>query len=91
LWAKQAGFELVHAAAYHPHYLSGPHKGFWNWTLRIATQSLIAEGKLSSQRWKELVDGMTEADNSTDTVVAHCRMHQLIAKKPGGASSGILS
>jgi hypothetical protein len=30
LWAREAGFELVHAAAYHAHYLSGPHKGFWN-------------------------------------------------------------
>ncbi len=91
LWAKQAGFELVHAAAYHPHYLAGPHKGFWNWTLRNATRSLIAEGKLSSQRWEELVGGMTEADNSTDTVVAHCRMHQLIARKPDGPGAGILS
>jgi SAM-dependent methyltransferase len=82
LWAKQAGFELVHVAAYHPHYLDGPHKGFWNWTLRNATRRLVEEGSLSEDRWKELVAGMTEADNSPDTVVAHCRMHQLIARKP---------
>jgi hypothetical protein len=25
---------------------------------------------------------MNEADASPDTLVAHCRMHQLIAKKP---------
>jgi hypothetical protein len=82
LWAKEAGFELVHVAAYHPHYLSGPHKGFWNWTLRVATLRLLEEGNLPEDRWKELVAGMTAADNSSDTVVAHCRMHQLIARKP---------
>jgi SAM-dependent methyltransferase len=82
LWAKQAGFELIHVAAYHPHYLNGPHKGFWNWTLRIATQNLVSEGTMSRKRWEELVEGMTEADNSPETVVAHSRMHQLIARKP---------
>ena len=83
LWAKEAGFELVHVSAYHPHYLNGPHKGFWNWTLRNAALRLVDEGTLSHDRWKELVAGMTAADNSSDTVVAHCRMHQLIANKPG--------
>ena len=82
LWAKQAGFELIDVTAYQPHYLNGPHKGFWNWTLRNATLRLIDEGSLSEGKWRELVAGMTEADNSPDTVVAHCRMHQLIAKKP---------
>lgn len=82
LWAKQAGFELVHAAAYHPHYLSGPHKGFWNWTLRNASRRLVEEGTISRERWEELVRGMKAADESPDTVVAHCRMHQLIARKP---------
>jgi len=81
-WAKEAGFELLHADAYHPHYLEGPHKGFWNWTLRNACRRLVEEGTLTAARWTELVDGMTQADNSPDTVVAHCRMHQLIARKP---------
>lgn len=82
LWAKEAGFELVHAAADHPHYLNGPHKGFWNWTLRNASQRLVEEGTLPRQRWEELVAGMIAADHSPDTVVAHCRMHQVIARKP---------
>ena len=82
MWAKEAGFELVDVAAYHPHYLKGPHKSFWNWTLRNASRRLVDEGQLSEARWKELVDGMTAADNSPHTVVAHCRMHQLIARKP---------
>jgi SAM-dependent methyltransferase len=81
-WAKEAGFELVYVAAYHPHYLKGPHKGFWNWTLRNVTERLVEEGSLTRDRWLELVDGMTAADESPDTVVAHCRMHQLIARKP---------
>jgi hypothetical protein len=70
-------------AAYHPHYLNGPYKGFWNWTFRNAILDLVEERVLSEDRWKELVAGMNSADNSPDTVVAHCRMHQLIAKKPG--------
>ena len=82
MWAKEAGFALVDVAAYHPHYLKGPHKGFWNWTLRNGSRRLVDEGQLSEAKWMELVDGMTAADNSPDTVVAHCRMHQLIARKP---------
>jgi len=82
LWAKEAGFELVHVSAYHPHYLNGPHKGFWNWTLRNATLRLVQDGSLLEDRWNELVEGMTAADASPETVVAHCRMHQLIARKP---------
>jgi len=81
-WAKEAGFEVVHVDAYHPHYMSGEHKGFWNWTLRAAAEGLITEGTLTADRLAELIAGMTEADASLDTVVAHCRMHRLIARKP---------
>jgi hypothetical protein len=81
LWAREAGFELVHVDAYHPHYLTGDHKGFWNWTLRNVALGLVTEGALSMTRLEELVTGMTEADESPDTVVAHCRMHQVIARK----------
>jgi SAM-dependent methyltransferase len=81
-WAKDAGFEVVHVDAYHPHYLTGEHKGFWNWTLRAAALGLIDEGKLTERRLEELVAGMNEADASPDTVVAHCRIHQVIARKP---------
>lgn len=82
IWAKEAGFELVHVDAYHPHYLTGAHKGFWNWTLRNVGIGLVTEGTLSMTRLEELVAGMTEADESPDTLVAHCRMHQVIARKP---------
>ena len=82
LWAKEAGFEIVHVDAYHPHYLRGKHKGFWNWTLHAVALGLVKEGSLSAARLEELVAGMNEADASPDTVVAYCRMHQLIAKKP---------
>jgi hypothetical protein len=83
LWAKEAGFEIVHVDAYHPHYLTGEHKGFWNWTLRAVAVGMVKEGTLTAARLEELVAGMNEADASPDTLVAHCRMHQLIAKKPG--------
>jgi SAM-dependent methyltransferase len=82
LWAKEAGFELVHGDAYHPHYLTGKHKGFWNWTLHTVGLGMVREGSLSGARLEELVAGMAEADASPTTLVAHCRMHQLIATKP---------
>ena len=81
-WAKEAGFEIIHVDAYHPHYIQGPHKGFWNWTLNAAARKLVEEGAMTQMCWNELVNGMSEADASPDTVVAHCRMHQLIARKP---------
>jgi SAM-dependent methyltransferase len=81
-WAKEAGFELIHVDAYHPHYMTGEHKGFWNWTMRAAAEGLVREGTLTADRLEELVAGMSEADASPDTVVAHCRMHQVIARKP---------
>jgi SAM-dependent methyltransferase len=82
LWAKEAGFQLFQVAAYHPHYIDGPHKGFWNWTLRNAVQRLVEEGTLPQARLRDLVAGMTAADDSPDTIVAHSRMHQVVAKKP---------
>ena len=82
LWAKDAGFEIVHVDAYHPHYVTGEHKGFWNWTLRNVGLGLVTEGILPMARLEELVAGMTAADESPDTLVAHCRMHQVIARKP---------
>ena len=81
MWAKEAGFELVHVDAYHPHYLAGEHKGFWNWTMRNAGLGLVTEGSLSMTKLEELVAGMNKADESPDTVVAHCRMHQVIARR----------
>ena len=83
LWAKEAGFEIVHVDAYHPHYITGEHKGFWNWTLRAVGLGMVKEGSLTVARLEELVAGMNDADACPDTLVAHCRMHQLIAKKPG--------
>jgi cyclopropane fatty-acyl-phospholipid synthase-like methyltransferase len=82
LWAKEAGFDVVHVDAYQPHYVTGAHKGFWNWTLHSVGIGLVTEGSLSMTKLEQLVDGMTQADESPDTLVAHCRMHQVIARKP---------
>jgi hypothetical protein len=38
-----AGFEIVHVDAYHPHYVTGKHKGFWNWTLRDGGLGMVKE------------------------------------------------
>ena len=81
-WAIEAGFEIVHVAAYHPHYISGKHKGFWNWTMVTVGEGLVREGTLHEERLRELEAGMHAADKDPHTVVAHARMHQLIARKP---------
>jgi SAM-dependent methyltransferase len=81
-FAKAAGFEIVHVDAYQPHFIDGRFKGFWNWTLRNVCRRLLDEGEMTTARWQRLVDGMNAADADPDTVVAHCRMHQLIARKP---------
>lgn len=67
--------------AYHPHYITGKHKGFWNWTLRAVALGMVKEGALTAARLEELVEEMNKADASPDTLVAHARMHQLIARK----------
>jgi SAM-dependent methyltransferase len=82
VWAKEAGFEVVHVDAYHPHYITGKHKGFWNWTMRNVAIGLVNEGILRESHLQKLIAQMNETDASPNTVVAHCRMHQLIAKKP---------
>jgi len=82
LEAPASAESIIRADAYHPHYLTGKHKGFWNWTLRALGEGLVREGTLAAARLDELVAGMNEADASPHTVVAHCRMHQQIAKKP---------
>ncbi|HXV35358.1 MAG TPA: methyltransferase domain-containing protein [Gaiellaceae bacterium] len=81
-WALEAGFELLHADAYHPHYLTGEHKGFWSWTFREAGANLVAEGAMTEARFNELSEGMRMADDDPSTLVAHARMHQLVARKP---------
>jgi SAM-dependent methyltransferase len=81
-WASDAGFEVVRADAYQPHYLTGGHKGFWSWTFRESGANLVAEGALTEARYDELYQGMRAADDDPLTLVAHARMHQLVARKP---------
>ena len=80
-WAIEARFELLHADAYHPHYLTGEHKGFWDWTFREAGANLVAEGAMTEARYNELSEGMRMANDDPSTLVAHARMHQLVARK----------
>lgn len=81
-WTLEAGFELVHVDAYHPHYVTGEHKGFWSWTLREAGANLVKAGAMTEAAYHELSEGMRTADQDPTTLVTHARMHQLIARKP---------
>ena len=65
-----------------PHYLTGEHKGFWSWTFREAGVNLVKEGAITEDRYEELAEGMRVADEDSLTVVAHARMHRLVARKP---------
>jgi SAM-dependent methyltransferase len=81
-WAIEAGFDVLRADTYHPHYLTGEHKGFWGWTFREAGANLVKEGVITEARFDELSDGMRMADDDPSTLAAHARMHQLVARKP---------
>ena len=81
-WAREAGFDVLRVDAYHPHYLTGEHKGFWSWTFREAGANLVKEGVMTDARFDELSEGMRVADDDPLTLVAHARMHQLVARKP---------
>ena len=67
---------------YHPHYLTGEHKGFWSWTYREAGANLVREGAMTEARYVEVSEDMRAADDDPSTVVAHACMHQLVARKP---------
>jgi SAM-dependent methyltransferase len=81
-WASEAGFEVLRAEAYHPHYLTGDHKGFWTWTYREAGANLVEEGAITEARYDEISEAMRAADDDPLTLVAHARMHQLVARRP---------
>jgi SAM-dependent methyltransferase len=81
-WAHEAGFEIVSIGAYHPHYLTGEHKGFWTWTFREAGANLVTEGRMTEARYEEISEAMQAADDDPLSLVGHARMHQLVARKP---------
>lgn len=83
LWAREAGFEIIHADAYQPHYLTGPHKGFWTWTFQEAAPKVMQAGVLTEERTREIAKAMRAADEDPNVLVGHTRTHQLIARKPG--------
>jgi hypothetical protein len=81
LWAKEAGFELVRRPI--TRTTSMAHTKDFG----IGRCAMLSKGSWKREAYRvarltDLVVGMTEADDSPETVVAHCRMHQLIAKKP---------
>jgi SAM-dependent methyltransferase len=81
-WASEAGFDVLRSDAYHPHYLTGEHKGFWTWTYREAAANLVKQGAMTQARYDEIAEAMRAADDDPLTLVAHARMHQLVARKP---------
>jgi len=80
-WARAAGFEILDVAAYHPHYVAGPHKGFWSWTFEEAGKDLVEAGVITADELGRLVAGMRAADQESGVLVAHARNHQLIARR----------
>jgi cyclopropane fatty-acyl-phospholipid synthase-like methyltransferase len=82
LWAREAGFEILHVDAYQPHYVSGPYKNFWSWTFRESAPNVIKMGLLADERWRDIAQDMRRADEDPNVLVAHARTGQLIARKP---------
>jgi SAM-dependent methyltransferase len=85
LWAKEAGFEIIHVDAYHPHYVTGEHKD--SGIGRCVRLPWLGQRRNFERKPSPETCCPNERDRRfPDTVVAHCRMHQLIAKKPGGTA-----
>jgi len=82
VWAREAGFEILELSAYQPHYVAGPHKGFWSWTFLEAGPALVKDGLVTEEQLEKLASGMRVADEDPNVMVAHCRNHQMIARKP---------
>ncbi|MEO8050667.1 MAG: methyltransferase domain-containing protein [Acidobacteriota bacterium] len=82
-WAAEAGFEIVDVTAYQPHYLTGPRKGFYSWTIEAAGPALIADGILTQENLQSVLAAMRAADDDPRVMVAGYRQHQLIARRPG--------
>lgn len=81
-WAAEAGFEIVDVRAYQPHYVTGPHKGFWSWTMEAAGPSLVADAILTEEDLNRVPIAMRGADGDPGIMVAGHRNHQLIARRP---------
>jgi hypothetical protein len=82
LWAREAGFEVLHVGACQPHYVAGPLKGFWSWRFQESAPNAIQMGLLTEDRWREIAEDMRHADADPNVLVAHPRTGQLIARKP---------
>jgi len=54
----------------------------WGGTFHEAGANLVREGTMTEARYNELTEGMRMADDDQSTLVAHARMHQLVARKP---------
>jgi len=81
-WAVEAGFEIVDLRVYQPHYLAGPHKGFWSWSMEAAGPSLVADGILTQEDLQNMLNSMRAADADPRVLVAGYSNYQLIARKP---------
>ena len=81
-WAREAGFEVIHVAAYQPHYLAGRHKDFWSWTFEESSVGVLEAGLMPPEEVSSLLGGMRQADCDSGVLVAHARNHQLIARRP---------
>jgi SAM-dependent methyltransferase len=82
LWAREAGFEILHVDAYQPHFMTGPHKNFWSWTFHESVPNAMKMGVITEERWREISGSMHEADADPNVLVAHARTGQLIARNP---------
>jgi ubiquinone/menaquinone biosynthesis C-methylase UbiE len=82
-WAVEAGFEILEIRAYQPHYLTGPHKGFWTWSFEAAGPALVMDGVLTQEDWQKTLIALRAVDSDPTVLVGGYRIHQLIARRPG--------
>ena len=72
----EAGFDVPHIDAYHPHYLTGEHKGFWTRgpTAR-PEQTSSRRARMTESRYGEMCAAMRAADGTIPLTLVRSRPH----------------
>jgi 2-polyprenyl-3-methyl-5-hydroxy-6-metoxy-1,4-benzoquinol methylase len=83
--AMEAGLKVDHVVTDQPIFRDGPGKHLWEKTFAVGIPRHVAEGVISEERDRELVEGMERHTASPDVWVAVAKMFAVVASKPPAA------
>ena len=80
--AMEAGLKVDHVVTDQPIFRDGPGKHLWEKTFAVGIPRHVAEGVISEERDRELVEGMGRHTASPDVWVAVAKMFAAVGRKP---------